>query len=540
MRIFRILLIATLLASSTVGLVPLGQTLLPHGVAGQLLPAPTIAHAAPLAFPYTESFDTLTPDTNAVPLGWAQVVGDGSDRTCNGVAAACNDWIVYSGPTNSPNTGPSADHSGGGNYLYVEASSNSNTHIDLLSPVLDLRGAVQPVLSFWVHRFDGNNSGNSHKLQIDLMDSAGAAVIQSALLVVDNNMLDANMWVEKMINLTSYQSNGEVRIRFRWLYVSSTVPFSPDIAIDDVAFTDADVPTAGKVTGTIFRDYNANGLHDSNEPGIEGVTLRAVDAAGTVATTTSGALGFYLFTPGAGLTSQVRLEATLPTAGGLDFLLPGAAGNTTVQFIDVAAGVADVDVGFYDAADYCQADPAVVVPTFYDSAYTGGAALSPALISIPYSASGHDFTTTNPVTRTVDYQGTDLTPWQELGAVYGMAWQRTTDRLYLSAYHKRYSGFGPNGPDAIYQLDSSGAVIGVIELDTLLGIANSAGVDSHDFTATSGVVYDIGSGNASYDGVGKAPLGIWNFPAICRRFMCSICSTASSMRSMSAVATQRT
>ncbi|MEZ4617039.1 MAG: hypothetical protein R2867_16245 [Caldilineaceae bacterium] len=104
-----------------------------------LFPPPTTAFAADVALPYTESFDLLTPNTTDVPTGWVQVTGDGNDTSCTGVAAACNNWIVDNNGTPSNNTGPSSDHTGSGNYLYVEASNNSNRTVELQSPSFDLQ-----------------------------------------------------------------------------------------------------------------------------------------------------------------------------------------------------------------------------------------------------------------------------------------------------------------------------------------------------------------------------------------------------------------
>jgi len=527
MKLVRVFLLSLLLASICTGLlppplvrqliakfaqntpVPAVTTPLAMAVA-RLIPPDEIAYAANIFLPYTQNFDSLTPDTTNVPAAWVQVVGDGTDTSCNDIstAIACNNWIVDNNSTPTTNTGPTADHTGNGNYLYVEASGNSNTTVQLLSPSFDLAGATAPQLAFWVHRWDNNNTGNSHELRIDVMAADGSTALASNALTIDNNNLDLNAWTKRTVDLTPYRNSGEIRILFRWLRNgSATNTGSPDIAIDDVSLADIASPTAGMVMGTVFRDYNANGVRDTNEPGIENVVVTAVSAAGVTATTTTARTGIFSLSASAGLSGNVRLEFTQPTDNSLNYLKAGAGGKSTVQFINVSAGVANVDVGFYDPVDYCQSTPTLALTTFYDSQYNGVAAASSALMSLPYTASGHHFTNSNPVARTTGFLGTDLTRLDKLGAVYGVAWQRTTKRLYLGAYHKRYSGFGPNGPDAIYQTDLTGVVKGVIELDTLLGVTNSAGSDAHDFTASSGVIYDIGASNASYDGVGKRSFG---------------------------------
>ncbi len=528
MKLIRLFLSALLLASLLAGLIPpplahqvVEQSLL-HTPLSRLAepvarvvdahwPPVLTARAANIFLPYSQNFDSLPPNTTAVPPGWVQVNDDGIDTGCSGVSVPCNQWIVDNNSTPTSNTGPTADQSGSGNYLYVEATGNSNATVALLTPSFDLAGTTTPQLTFWVHRWDNNNTGNSHELRIDVVAADGSTVLTANVLTINNTALDLNAWTQRTVDLTAYRSSGDVRILFRWFRNPGTNSGSPDIAIDDVTLNDAATLGAGIVTGKVFRDYNANGIRDENEPGLGNITVSALSATGVAASTTTAPTGFYAFAATAGLTGNVRLEFTLPTDNSLSYLHPGAGGQSTVQFVNMATGVANVDVGFYDPIDYCQTNPQVAVTKFFDSQYNGAAAARSALLRLPYNASGHDFTTTNPVAPTAAFQGVDLTRLDQLGAIYGVAWQRTTNRIYLGAYHKRYSGFGPNGPDAIYQTNAAGTVTGVIELDTLLGIANSAGSDAHDFVAASGVVYDIGSGNASYDGVGKRSLGDLEF-----------------------------
>ncbi|MEZ4617040.1 MAG: hypothetical protein R2867_16250 [Caldilineaceae bacterium] len=71
-------------------------------------------------------------------------------------------------------------------------------------------GTNTPALTFWVHRFDGNNNGPSHELQIDIMNSAGNTVIQNNALVIDNNALDQDAWIQQTVDLTAYKATGEV------------------------------------------------------------------------------------------------------------------------------------------------------------------------------------------------------------------------------------------------------------------------------------------------------------------------------------------
>ena len=154
-----------------------------------------------------------------------------------------------------------------------------------------------------------------------------------------------------------------------------------------------------------------------------------------------------------------------------------------------------------DPGEYCQTNPDVYVGCYLTFEYNGTNSTGDALVGLPYNVEGHDF---NGSTPTANYEGEKLADWSEIGCTFGNAWQTTTERMYLSAYHKRLSGFGPNGSDAIYQLDNNGNVTGVIELDNLLSGTNNAGTDVHDFsTDANGIIFDV----PSFEPVGKTSFG---------------------------------
>ena len=65
-----------------------------------------------------------------------------------------------------------------------------------------------------------------------------------------------------------------------------------------------------QISGTVYRDFNANGVKDAsatfNEIGLAGVTVKAYNSTNTlVGTTTSAASGTYSFS---GLTLPLRIE----------------------------------------------------------------------------------------------------------------------------------------------------------------------------------------------------------------------------------------
>jgi len=267
------------------------------------------------------------------------------------------------------------------------------------------------------------------------------------------------------------------------------------------------VSFAGVITGRAFVDYNGNGLYDSTEYGVSDILITAYHSNGQPAGSAStGFTGVY--SVDAAGTGPYRVEFSLiPTH--LHPGYQGTAGGSTVRFLS-AASASNFNLALVDPLKFnTEANPDTVTTQFVFGPHNGSYATRSALTRVPYTATGHHFNNTTP---TASYQATSIANFEAIGATYGIAHQSTHNRLYVGAYHKRFSGFGPQGPDAIYVLDgTSQAVIGVIKLDDLTATPASAGADAHNFTPQNGQIYDLGSNNnantESFDGVGKRGLG---------------------------------
>ncbi|MBK8678873.1 MAG: hypothetical protein IPN25_09385 [Sphingobacteriales bacterium] len=101
------------------------------------------------------------------------------------------------------------------------------------------------------------------------------------------------------------------------------------------------------MSGTVFRDFNANGIKDNgasyNEIFIEGVTVKAYDASGAeVGSTTTDQDGAYSFT---GLTLPLRIEF-IPFLEE-DYAAPNGSGSkTSVQFYAAATTTANFGINY--------------------------------------------------------------------------------------------------------------------------------------------------------------------------------------------------
>jgi len=163
--------------------------------------------------PYTEDFTS-----SSTPTCWTESGDDNWDyNTSAGYAASSVQ-----------------DHTagGGGNYAWVDGSTNTNgDRTTLTSPLVDVSSLGVPALEFYMF---GNNTNNStvNELEVEVYDGSSW---QSVLLI--NTLKDS--WRVFYIDLTNYVSAGLVQVRFSVIGSSGASPFYNDILIDDVSFVEA-------------------------------------------------------------------------------------------------------------------------------------------------------------------------------------------------------------------------------------------------------------------------------------------------------------
>ena len=236
--------------------------------------------------------------------------------------------------------------------------------------------------------------------------------------------------------------------------------------------------SAGCLGGIAFDDFNCNGMDDTNESGIQGIQVIVYDcqnvAVDTVWTDDDGDWQICGLTDG----EAYRVEFIIPEsiACWANPTHAGSDNGTEIQFLTAPACT---KFGLSDPNDFSEEDPYIIIPCYSDGPHNGGNAGEAAIVKLRESADGHDFTGTS---QNSVFEADTLAEHVDVGAVYGVAWQPTKERYYLSAFHKRYVDYGPDGPDAIYQYDLNGNKTGTINLDAILGATNTTGSDVHDFT----------------------------------------------------------
>lgn len=242
-----------------------------------------------------------------------------------------------------------------------------------------------------------------------------------------------------------------------------------------------------QISGNVFLEYpvqtggltaNNYGQKDANEIGLEGITVTVFNNDGTnsgpITTNSNGNWSYN------GANFPVRVEFTWKS----DFPYyeegPFGSGSlSSVQFINSSSS--NVNFGLHYPDDYCQEDPLVVIPAFgfANPARYEGSGLH-GLIGFNYSERG-GFGTPDIF----------LAEASDIGAVYGLAYDKVDQVFFTSAFFKNETGLGPGnvGADgssgAIYKIDLSGNVSVLLDIDPSLGGTHSSGANSHPNTTTN-------------------------------------------------------
>lgn len=143
------------------------------------------------------------------------------------------------------------------------------------------------------------------------------------------------------------------------------------------AFVDAAPTAGGTITGTMYRDYNDNGVRNTagseaidgplasvavsatcvSDAGADATVGTADDLYGPLVTTASSATGAYTLTVTG---SPCRVEAVAPVNSEPSAI--GTGNGSTVRF--VTAATTGVDFGFFTPGEYCQSTPKLVTNCF--------------------------------------------------------------------------------------------------------------------------------------------------------------------------------
>ena len=236
------------------------------------------------------------------------------------------------------------------------------------------------------------------------------------------------------------------------------------------------------IGGIVFRDFNQNGSQDLLEPGfgVAGMIVTAYNAANVVvATANIQADGSYSFMGIAGIDYRIELSG-LPDF--LEFGVVGAQIQSSVRFINSANCSADFSVN--NPVDYCQADPDFIISRFTKEERGGANSAINTILQYNYLDNNID-------------PPTNISTYQNIGAIYGLAHLRKANVTFASTYFKTHSDIGPAGIGAIYKIDHNTG-------NSISTFTNLPGTDPR---GAAGAAYDWDRDSLAYVNVGKTSIG---------------------------------
>ncbi|KAA3596284.1 MAG: hypothetical protein DWQ06_15545 [Calditrichaeota bacterium] len=170
-----------------------------------------------ITYPYLENFDAMTFPID-ISTGF-----ENTDPNAN--------WQLSSGPTGNWQTGPSADHTGGGQFIYTQATNWGDFETPTLySNCFDLSLLINPEMAFWYHMFDDNFNGVGD-LHIDIADLTNGTLTQDVFVLQGSQQFSTlDPWLQAKIDLAAF-AGSTIRVIFRGTKPAQS--FESDIAVDD-------------------------------------------------------------------------------------------------------------------------------------------------------------------------------------------------------------------------------------------------------------------------------------------------------------------
>ncbi len=231
-----------------------------------------------------------------------------------------------------------------------------------------------------------------------------------------------------------------------------------------------------EIGGTVYRDFDSDGAMSSLEPGVSGITITAYNKENSVlATTTTDSNGEYKISLGASTSARVEFS------GLSSYLKSGPHGTqstTSIAFVNSSTGC-NVNFAVSNPSDFCGSAPLLSTTCFSsgDPLQVGTSAAIDTIVSFPYSISGQP-------SQMTAAEPNKLTIASETGTVWGLAYQRSSNTLFTSAFLRRLAGFGPLGTGGIYSIDLAAGGTPVTNFVDLQSIGIATGVDPR---VTSGI-----------------------------------------------------
>ncbi len=211
-----------------------------------------------------------------------------------------------------------------------------------------------------------------------------------------------------------------------------------------------------QISGTVFRDYNGDGIRQTTspnfEPGVAAINIKAYDADGTLVSTSVSANDGSYSMP---FTVSVRVEFSIPNTNACVIDTKERTGfsgdGNNIRFVDATTSTLNYGILFPD--DFTpDTNPMVFVPVYHagDPLAGGDAGTINGFNGFTYNS---DQIPSGLITASAN----------NIGTVWGVAYSKQAKKVFTSAFIKRQAGLGPLGSGGIYMLEPTATSFNVTQ-----------------------------------------------------------------------------
>ncbi len=206
-------------------------------------------------------------------------------------------------------------------------------------------------------------------------------------------------------------------------------------------------------SGAIFNDLNGNGVKEAGEPGVSGIVIKSYkNNEANLGSAVSDENGNYTLSVNAVFNQKVRIEFIIPA--NLSSYKPSTKGNiygSSVRFVN--GNKPNINFAVSNPSQVLNGDPILVHSRYiYGNQVTGQYKDSCVIFGARNSWGNNNSNTSGAYANWNTNSPYRIAFAKEVGSVYGIVYSKKRNKIFTSAFYRQFSGFGPNGPGAIYQI----------------------------------------------------------------------------------------
>ena len=207
------------------------------------------------------------------------------------------------------------------------------------------------------------------------------------------------------------------------------------------------------IHGTVFEDLNLNGIQDEGEIGLKGIHIKSVCDDGISIQTITNDKGYYHIKDKNA--THCRIEAFTDNK---NLQAANYSNNNSSPLVDIVKNYTQHNISMISKDNYCQNRPDVVIAAFplHEDNNITKPQEHGALFELPTPKNGDFITDTT--------KRTLLKKRKQIGAIWGLAYDKHHKDIYASSVLMRYVPLHNHKAGMIYKVDNNNTLVPFIDL----------------------------------------------------------------------------